>query len=104
MQPPVGMPRRLATARPAWSAPVCPPEMTRSIMPQPYWHNGRRRRDVPGRLVARWLKPGNSALAPETGSREERDAATRLAAFDHVRRLTACDGVLESVTVAAGWR
>jgi putative restriction endonuclease len=34
---------------------------------------------------------------------EERDAAVRLAAFEHVRRSTARDGVLDSATVAAGF-
>ena len=34
---------------------------------------------------------------------KRRDAAMRLAAFDHVRRLTARDGVLDSSTIAAGF-
>ena len=42
-------------------------------------------------------------MLPGSGSLEERDAAMRLAAFDHVRRLTARDGVLDSSTIAAGF-
>ena len=42
-------------------------------------------------------------MLPGWGSPEEHDAATKLAAFDHVRRLTARDGVLDSTTVAAGF-
>ena len=38
-----------------------------------------------------------------SGSLEERDAAERLAAFEHVLRLTARDGILDSSTIAAGF-
>ena len=42
-------------------------------------------------------------MLPGSGSLEERDAAERLVAFDHVRRLTARDGVLESAIIKAGF-
>jgi putative restriction endonuclease len=42
-------------------------------------------------------------VLPGPGSLEERDAAKRLAAFDHVRRLTARNGVLESAIIKAGF-
>src|SRR3954452_15527519 len=46
---------------------------------------------------------GSHCMPPEAGSREERDTAMRLAAFDHVRRLTAREGILESAAIAAGF-
>jgi hypothetical protein len=42
-------------------------------------------------------------MPPEAGSREERDTAMRLAAFDHVRRLTARERILDSSAIAAGF-
>ena len=42
-------------------------------------------------------------MLPGPGPLEERDAAMRLAAFDHVRRLTVRDGGLDSSTITAGF-
>ena len=67
MRPPVGMPRCLATARPAWSAPVCPREMTRSIMPQPYWHIGMASTQWTRQISGAMVENGEQRLGARDG-------------------------------------